>query len=88
MDLAKVTNRLHHYKQLRALLEAHETKSGLIGLRNKWLKKQKQNNYQNEYERIRGELSNSVLKGESRTHLEKREEALKKLGAKAVFQIT
>ena len=38
----------------------------------------------NEYNRIRGELSKSVLKGYSKAHLEKRKKTLESLGAVAV----
>ena len=38
----------------------------------------------NEYNRIRGELSKSVLKGSSKAHLEKLKTTLESLGAVAV----
>ena len=41
----------------------------------------------NEYNRIRGELSRSVLKGVSRAHLEKRKSTLESLGAVAMDKI-
>ena len=41
----------------------------------------------NEYERIRGELSRSVLKGASKAHLEKRK-TLETLGAIAIDKIS
>ena len=72
MDIDKVANRLNHYKHLKNILEAHETRTASIALRKKWYGKQIHNNYMNEYNRIRGELSRSVLKGASKAHLEKR----------------
>jgi hypothetical protein len=42
------------------------------------------NNYNNELDRIRGELSNTVLKWHSREHLIKRKLELARLGAIAV----
>ncbi len=42
----------------------------------------------NEYNRIRGELSRSVLKGMSRAHLEKRKSTLEALGAVAMDKIS
>ena len=75
LDIDKVVNRLQHYKQLKKLLEAHETRSASIALRKKWYERQRQSNYINKCNRIRGELSRSVLKGISRAHLEKKERA-------------
>ncbi len=69
IDIDKVANRLHHYKHLKKMLEAHETRTASISLQKKWHTKQ---NHQDEYCRTRGELSRSVLKGTSKTHLEKR----------------
>ena len=54
-----------YYKGLKDKLEIHQTKVGLISLRNKWLRDQKIANYQNEYDRIRGELSRSNLQGKT-----------------------
>jgi hypothetical protein len=72
IDIDKVANRLHHYKYIKKLLEAHETRTASISLRKKWIAKQHHNNYMNEYNRIRGELSKSVLSGTSKAHLENR----------------
>ena len=66
MNLEKATkNRMQYYKDLKDKLEIHQTKVGLISLRNKWLRDQKIANYQNEYDRIRGELSRSNLQGKT-----------------------
>jgi hypothetical protein len=88
LDIDKVVNRLQHYKQLKKFLEAHETRSASIALRKKWYERQRQSNYMNEYNRIRGELSRSVLKGVSRAHLEKRKSTLEALGAVAMDKIS
>ena len=61
IDIDKVANRLQSYKQLQKLLDAHETKTDSIALRKKWIQRQKHNNYMNEYNRVRGELSKSCL---------------------------
>ena len=79
-------NRLIHYKHLQKLLETHETRSAMIALRKKWYAKQAHNNYMNEYNRIRGELSKSVLKGDSKARLEKRK-TLEELEAVAMDKI-
>ena len=87
IDIDKVANRLHHYKHLKKLLEAHETRTASISLRKKWYAKQYHNNYMNEYNRIRGELSKSVLSGTSKAHLENQRKTLEELGAIASDKI-
>ena len=88
LDIDKVANRLHHYKHLKKILEAHETRTASIALRKTWYGKQRHNNYMNEYERIRGELSRCVLKGTSKAHLERRKKTVESLGAVAIDEIS
>ena len=88
IDIDKVVNRLQHYKHFKKVLEAHETRSASIALTKKWYERQRQSNYMNEYNRIRGELSRPVLKGVSRAHLEKRKSTLEALGAFAMDKIS
>ena len=71
IEIDKVANRLRHYKNLKKILEAHETREASIALRKRFYERQRHNNYMNEYNRIRSGLSRSVLKGASKTHLEK-----------------
>ena len=81
MDLGQaISNRLNYYKQQRNIIKAHQTKASLISLRKDWLDKQTKNGYQNEYDRIRGILTNSVLPGVTKTSLEKRVDTLQKMG--------
>ena len=88
MNLEKATkNRMLYYKGLKDKLEIHQTKVGLISLRNKWLRDQKIANYQNEYDRIRGELSRSNLQGKTVEKLKERKSMLGKLGAMAFNSI-
>ena len=88
MNLEKATkNRMQYYKGLKDKLEIHQTKVGLISLRNKWLRDQKIANYQNEYDRIRGELSRSNLQGKTVEKLKDRNAVLEKLGAMAFNSI-
>ena len=75
MDIDKASlNFLHNMKRQRDILKARETKASLISLRKQWLDKQKRDNYQSEYDRIRGLLESSVLKGTSTKHLEDRQQ--------------
>ena len=41
-------------KWYKTKLDSHQTKTSSIQIRKKWLERQKVNNYQNEYDRIRG----------------------------------
>ena len=88
IEIDKVANRLRHYSKLRNILEAHETREASIALRKRFYERQRHNNYMNEYNRIRGELSRSVLKGASKAHLEKRKKTLEALGAVAIDKIS
>jgi len=84
MNLEKaIKNRMQYYKDLKNKLEIHQIKVSSLALRNQWLRNQKIANYQNEYDRIRGELSKSNQQGKTVEMLKKRKEVLEKLGAKA-----
>ena len=83
-----ITNKLHYFKNLQKQLDAHATKVASIRLRKEWLEKQKKTNYQNEYDRIRGMISENVVKGKSIASLDKRKKELEELGAIAVGSIS
>ena len=83
-----ITNKLHHFKNLQKQLDAHATKVASIRLRKEWLEKQKKINYQNEYDRVLGMISQNTVKGKSIASLEKRKTDLEKLGAIAVGSIS
>ena len=77
MDIDKATsNFLNNMKRQRDILKARQTKSSLIALRKQWLDKQKRDNYQSEYDRIKSLLQDSVLKGTSKKHIEDRVKTL------------
>ena len=79
MDINKATNIFfNNMKRERDILKARETRGSLITLRKHILDKQKRDNHQNEYDRIRGLLENSMLPGVSKKHLEDRVEKSKK----------
>ncbi len=73
-----------YLKNLAKTLEANATRVASIQFRKDALQAAVRSNHLNEYERIRGLLSQSILKGTSRQHLDERLKALEKLGAKAV----
>ena len=85
-----ITNRLHYFKNLQKQLDAQATKASSIALRKRWLEKQKKMNYQNEYERIRGEIARQTVfrGGTSLSSLEKRKKDLEHLGAIAIDSIS
>ena len=86
LGLAKYTDRnLNYYRKLKNQMDAHETKAKSIQFRNLVLHRQKINNYNNELQRVKGELSNSVsgLGWRSKEHLLNRQFELKRLGAEA-----
>ena len=51
---------LAHYGRVKKLLEAHQTKAALTSFRRKAIEDQNRLNYQNEYDRIRGVLSQNL----------------------------
>lgn len=89
MDLQQaILNRSHYYKNLKQRLDAHNDKVSSINLRNKWLKTQKKANYQNEYDRIRNQLENTIFTSASSMHsMQKRKKELEHLGAKMIDTI-
>ena len=75
-----IGNQLNYYKRQRNIIKAHHTNASLISLRKDWLDKQSKTNYQNEYDRIRGILMNSVLPGVTKDSLDERVKTLQKMG--------
>ena len=86
----QIINRLHYYKTLKDKLDAQATKASSIALRKRWLEKQKKMNYQNEYDRIRGEIQRQTVfrGGKSLASLEKRKKDLEELGAVEIDSIS
>jgi hypothetical protein len=81
------TRSLHHLKNLKNALEAHQTKAASILFRKQLLEHQNKANYTNELSRIRGELSRTNLPHQTRQELNNRVERLKKLGGEIVDRI-
>ena len=75
-----IENQLNYYKRQRNIIKAHHTKASLISLRKDWLDRQTKTNYQGEYDRIRGVLTNSVLPGVTKDSLNARVNKLKEMG--------
>ena len=90
-DIEKhITNRLHYFKNIQKQLDAQATKASSIALRKRWLEKQKKMNYQNEYDRIRGEIARQTVfhGGTSLESLKNKKNVLEKLGAIAIDNIS
>ena len=80
-----IKRHFNYFENVQKVLDAHATKAASITLRKQWLERQKVNNYQNEYDRIRGIIESNRVKGiNTNEGLKKREEVLKSLGAIAV----
>ena len=79
MNGKQIKRNLNYYKQLKDILEAHETKAKSVHFRRHALQRQKVANYQNEKERIMGEIAHSETRGLTSHHLNKRKETLEKL---------
>ena len=83
-----IKNKLNYFRNVQRQLDAHATKAASIALRKQWMEKQKKINYQNEYDRIRGEIAHSTVKGLSTTTLKNRQKELENLGAMAIQGIS
>ena len=80
-----IDNAIRHFKRKKDELEAHQTKAALITLRKSFIENQKQYNYNNEYEKIVGVLTNKAITHSGNTaQLESRVKQLETLGARAV----
>ena len=73
--------RLRQMEHLARQLEARETLVKSINQRRQWLERQKISNYQNEYNRIRGDLSrmNTVVPNQTVDRLQNRAKHLHQL---------
>ena len=83
MDLDKaIKNNLTYYKRVHEELKARKTRSNLTHLRNNWLEKQKVNNYQREYDRIRGILDKTLTGHMTNDIFVKRKKRFRRFGCK------
>ena len=78
-------NKNKYFEGVQNVLNTHNTKSESVYLRRKWIEKQKQNNYANEYERIRAHLGAISIYPHTydKERMEKRRDKLLDLGIKA-----
>ena len=79
---------LTQVKYLNDMAEAFQNRSKSVHLRKEILQKQDQRNYRSEYERIRAHVEDSRTGTFNKDHLRAKMAHLKKLGARAVDNIT
>ena len=70
---------LKYFENLQKVLEAHETKAKSIHFRKHLLQRQKVSNYQNEKERIMGEIAQAEQRGLVSARLKQRKAQLNRL---------
>ena len=70
---------LNQLEHLARIIEARDSKSKHIATRRKWLERQANANYRNEYDRIRGDLLHYKLGAVDRKKLENRQRDLQQL---------
>ena len=73
------TRHLRQIEHAAKVGEGRESKTKNNHLRRVWLERQTNLNYRNEYDRVRGELSNRKIPFKSRYQLQQREADLNKL---------
>ena len=80
MDIDRATsNLLNNMKRKRDILKARQTKAALVSLKKQWRDNQNRNNYQSEYDRIKSLSQDSMLKGNSKKHIEDRVKTLENM---------
>ena len=80
-----IDNAIKHFKRKKDELEAHQTKAALITLRKSFIENQKRHNYNNEYERLIGVLTNkAITHSGNNKQFEERVKQLEQMGARAV----
>ena len=80
-----IDNAIRQFKHKKDELWSHQTKAALITLRKSFIENQKRHNYNNEYERLIGVLTNKAITHSGNTaQLESRVKQLETLGARAV----
>ena len=76
---------IKHFKRKKDELEAHQTKASLIMLRKSYIENQRRHNYNNEYERLIGVLTNKTITHSANSgHLKSKVKELEQMGARAI----
>ena len=85
-----IAKHLQYYHIQQKIIDAHKTKAESITFRKHIIEKSKMSNYENEYDRVRGIIANSIVgRNGSPTidHIKAREKELKNMGAGTKYNI-
>ena len=74
-----IASKIKYFENLKKQLDFHSTKASSIALRTKWLQKQKQMNYNNEYDRIRGVMEQDNVKEATVENLKRRRKEIENI---------
>lgn len=74
-----IASKIKYFENLKKQLDFHSTKASSIALRTEWLKKQKQMNYNNEYDRIRGIMEQNNVKEATVENLRRRRKEIENM---------
>jgi len=79
-----IRNRLGYWRRVKNMMEMHEIKEKSILFRKKVMDDRNKMNYQNEYDRLRGNLAHNVVPIQTQETMRKRIDELARLGATAL----
>ena len=74
-----IASKIKYFENLKKQLDFQSTKASSIALRTKWLQKQKQMNYNNEYDRIRGIMEQNNVKEATVENLKRRRKEIENM---------
>ena len=74
-----IASKIKYFENLKKQLDFQSTKASSIALRTKWLQKQKQMNYNNEYDRIRGIMEQNNVKEATVENLKRRRKEIENI---------
>ncbi len=82
----QVKRNLKYQELVQRKIEAHKTKQALIELRKDWIQNPKKN-HRNEYQRLIGDLSHSMLKGYTTDNIKKRMQNLENISNESLGKV-
>ena len=83
----QVKDNIRYQEIVQKKIDAIKTKQSLIELRKDWVNNQKKINYRNEYQRLIGDLSHSMLKGHTVHNIERRMKELQSLSDESLGKV-
>ncbi len=82
----QVKRNLKYQELVQRKIEAHKTKQALIDLRKDWIRNQKIN-HRNEYQRLIGDLNNSMLPGHTVENIKNRMKHLENISNESLGKV-